>query len=110
MALKSVTCLNRGATVAFQSNFYDYNNNLVQPASAFVNVDYPNPDGSRSEIDIPMTPGSSVPLVPWLALWDTRGAGPGTVYYSVHTGSPSPVAVGDGFFEMTANAANLVSF
>lgn len=107
--ISSFQSFNRGATLRFASFFYDLDGNIAQPSAAFVSVEYPNPDGTRTEVQIPMTaPG--LPTSRWTALWDTRGLGPGTVSWSVHSAGPPAVAVEDGTLLLTANAANLQTF
>lgn len=106
--LPSQTCLFRGGTAYWKTNFYDIDGSLVQPASAVISVDYPNTDGSRGQQTINMSSGSST--TPWTAQLDTRNMGVGPVYWSIHTNTPIPVAVEDGMFDLTANPANLVTF
>ena len=84
------------------------NSNLIEPDFAYINIDYPNPDGSRSQTNIPMIAGNLI--IPWTAYWDTRGIGVGTVFWSIHTSGPIPVCVEDGNFVLTANAANEQTF
>jgi hypothetical protein len=99
----------RGATVQFATNFYDVNNNLVQPDSATVNI---KPSLSSAAIPIPMLPPFGTETR-WTALWDTRNiAAPQAIYWSIHTGTgdPAPVVAEDGNFMLAANPANLVTF
>lgn len=99
----------RGTTVQFSTNFYDINNNLVQPDSATINI---LPAGDNDQTSIAMTPpaaGSSQ----WTALLDTRNmSAPQAIYWSIHTGTddPIPVVAEDGNFLLVANPANLVTF
>jgi hypothetical protein len=108
-SLISQTSLNRGATILFNTTFYDPYGNIIQPVSAFVNIDYPNPDGSRAQVTLTMG-ASFPPAVNWTAEWDSRGAGTGTVFWSIHTNPSVPIAVEDGQFQLTANQANLTTF
>lgn len=105
--LVSQTEVSRGATVLFNTTFYDAFGVLIVPSTAFVNIDYPNPDGSRSQTEIQM--GNAPPANNFTALWDTRGVGVGTVNWSIHS-APTPAAVEDGSFLLTANTANLQTF
>ncbi len=112
MALSSTQVVFRGTTVGFFTNFFDVNNNLVQPDSATINFVYATTQAPNQSAEVPMTPPSG-PETRWTALWDTRGlAAPQIVYWSIHTGTadPIPVAVEDGSFQLAANAANLPTF
>ena len=100
--------IRRGATAQFATNFYDFDQKLVQPGSAFVNVDYPDSTDNRVQIDLAMAPGST--SQPWTAKLDTRGMGLGMVYWSVHTSLPLPCAVAEGQFMLIGNPANLATF
>lgn len=107
--LVSQTNIVRGATVLFNTTFYDAFKNVNIPTSAFVQVDFPNPDGSRGSMQLPMTnpnPGQTN----FTAYMDTRNMGTGPVNWSIHSATPVPVAVEDGTFVLTANPANLVTF
>lgn len=101
----------RGTTVAFSTTFFDVNNAVVQPQSAVVNLVYLDPDGTTTHtVFINMT-APTPPAANWTALWDSRGAGPGTVAVSIHSVNMGiPVSVEDLEFTLTANAANLVTF
>lgn len=99
----------RGATVRFQTTFYDFDMNVVQPAAATVNITYTNPDGTDGNASIAMTPPTA-PAVAWTALWDTRDIGPGEASWSIHSDPGIPFAVEDGTIVFRANAANLVTF
>lgn len=97
----------RGTTIPFATTFYDQFGAVIQPAAAVVEIDYPDASGAPQTIQVAMAPGVGVT---WAALWDSRGAGPGSVSWSIHTAAPIPVSVEDGFFILTANPANLVTF
>jgi hypothetical protein len=99
----------RGATVQFATNFYDVNNNLIQPDSATINIVLAS---GGNPITLAMVPPSGS-VTTWTALWDTRNiTTPGIVYWSIHTGTgdPIPVTAEDGQFQLSANPANLASF
>lgn len=100
----------RGATIRFSTTFYDYDGVVTQPPGAYVNIEYPLPDGTTDTDLVAMTAPNS-PSVAWTAEWDTRNAGVGSVEYSIHsTGSVIPYAVEDGEFILSANPANLLTF
>jgi hypothetical protein len=92
----------RGSTIEWQTIFYDAYGNIVQPNGATLSIAYPN-----GTIEIAMSPGPS-PI--WVAQWDSRGATPGQVAWSIHSNSPVPSSVEDGAFVLSANAANLTTF
>jgi hypothetical protein len=99
--------INRGGTVTFSTTFYDPLGNITQPQSAVVNIIYPTPTGTTADVEIQMT-GPTAPAVAWTAEWDSRPAGAGTVYWSIHSGGTSPpYAVEDGQLLLTANPANM---
>ncbi len=100
----------RGGTVYWTTTFYNPQGDVVQPSSATINVDAPAPDGSRTQQSIAMTAPTDPDVVTWNAFLDTRGMGTGPVFWSIHTPTPIPVSVEDGTFNLTANAANLVTF
>lgn len=99
----------RGATLRFATQFYDYDCVEVQPASAEVVINYATADNPVNQVTIAMTP-PTVDQVKWTAQWDSRGALPGTVFWSIHSDPPTPVSVEDGSFALKANAANQLSF
>lgn len=98
----------RGATIPFTTTFYDANGNVVTPSDAQVNIAFTNASGVATSALIAMAPAGSGPQ--WTAQWDSRGAAPGIVYYSVETPGSPPVSVEDGQFTLEANAANQVTF
>jgi len=99
----------RGATVQFKTTFYDIDGEISQPFGAVINITYPDVDGEQQTVEVDME--SVVGETYWIALWDTRDVGPGTVFFSIHTtGDEIPFAVEDGRFNVVANAANLPSF
>lgn len=100
--------LSRGATVQFTSTFYDAFNNIANPAAAQVNIAFTNSSGSATTTLIAMAQNG--PSGSWTAQWDSRGASPGIVYYSVETPGSPPVSVEDGQFTLEANAANRPTF
>lgn len=111
MPLISQTTITRGATAYWQTNFYDENNVLRQPASATISVSYQDVNGNPLQTTVAMTVGSSgPPIIPWTAELDTRNMGPGPVNWSIYTPGAIPVSVEDGSFVLTANVANQVSF
>lgn len=100
----------RGATIKFTTTFFDVGGIVVQPDSATINIVYATPNNPAAVATVPMAPDISPT---WSALWDTRGAvAPQLVTWSIHTGSsdPIPVSVEDGQFNLSANAANLITF
>jgi hypothetical protein len=108
MNLRSLTTITRGTTAYWQTNFYDPNNNLVQPSSANINVVYQDINGNPTTTSVAMTLGVS--SAPWTAELDTRNIGTGPVYWSIFTPGPIPVSVEDGVFDLVANPANQLSF
>lgn len=110
MPLFQQTTIARGTTVVFLSQFFDEDGNLINPTSAVVNVEYNGCNGVQQQIPMvaPGTPGGDP--VYWSAQWDSRGADPGVVYWSIHSGQPGPYSVEDGQFTLTANKANLLTF
>lgn len=113
MALFRAQIFFRGSTIIFLVTFTDQNNLVIQPPSASVSVIFDTSAGAQqgnAQINMlpPGSPGGDP--VQWFAAWDSRGALPGTVYWSIHSGVPTPVIVQDGQFNLTANPANLVSF
>ena len=104
----STTIITRGATIQFSTNFYDVNNNLIQPDNATINI---VPSMTQQAQSLPMAPPSGS-VTTWTALWDSRNIPAGVVYWSIHTGvsDPVPVVAEDGMFTLTANPANLPTF
>ena len=103
----NVPRIRRGATVVFESTFYDQNRNEASPSSAVVSISYPNPamDGTRTTVDVDMSaPGGGNAY--WSADWNSNVAGTGTVYFSVQGTTGSDSSVEDGQFVLTANPAN----
>lgn len=110
MTLSTTQVVTRGTSVQFTTTFYDVNGNVAQPATATINIVYPGPtDGSPQSVQVAMTP-PTMGAVTWIAIWDTRNAGVGSVAWSIHGDPGPPFAVEDGNFTLTANAANLVTF
>lgn len=108
--LSSTTYIARGTTVNFSTTFRDADCNVVQPASATINIVYadaanPGPDTVSIAMVAPVAPSTA-----WTAQWDTRGAGVGAVSFSVHSDPGPPYAVEDGSFVLTGNPANLLTF
>ena len=99
----------RGGTVQWFTNFYDGNDEIVQPAAATIVINYPVPGGVPSVTEVAMTPPGGAETR-WSAQWDSRGAGTGIVYWSIHSTPGPPFGVEDGSFEFQANPANLVTF
>ncbi len=109
MSLQSTKTKFRGGTVFWETTFYDEDDVIVQPVAAFININYPNPDGSRASQTIQMTPPSlSEPY--WTVSVETRNMGTGPFDWSIHSQGPTFVGVEDGSFVLTANPANLVNF
>src|SRR6266849_1862159 len=89
----------RGGTVLLVSTFYDAFNSVAQPLSAQVNVAFTSSSGAASTTLIAMVPpGGTLPggvlnssATAWAALWDSRNAAPGMVYWSVETPGSPPV-------------------
>ncbi len=109
MPLQAQKSLYRGGTAYWETTFYDINGQVAQPQNAFINLNFPNPDGSRGTEEFAMTP-PALGVVFWTVFIDTRDMGIGPVNWSIHTGGAIPVAVEDGSFQLTANTANLVDF
>jgi len=102
-------CIYRGTTAQFSTTFYDAQGNVVQPDAAELHIVYVDANDLEQEVTIEMTPPNTG--VVWTAQWDSRGASPGLVSWSIHTVEDSiPYGVEDGAFELTANNANLVTF
>lgn len=104
----TVTTVRRGATPQFSTNFYDFNDDLIQPQAAVVNVIYPTLAGPMAQMPVNMTAGSG--SEPWTAQLDTRGMGLGPVYWSIHSVPPIPASVEEGQFLLVGNPANLPTF
>jgi len=98
----------RGGSVFFSVTFYDENNVVQQPASAFVNITYPDSTGNRQTLQFALTQ-PVFPNVAWTGFLDTKNMGSGPVDWSIHS-SGFPDAVKDGTFVLTANSANLATF
>src|SRR5258706_11351000 len=99
----------RGATLRFATQFYDYDGVEVQPAAADVVIVYSTPSAGPQTVTVPMTPPSGAQLK-WTATWDSRGATPGSVQWSIHSDPPTPVSVEDGLLTLKANAATPLTF
>jgi hypothetical protein len=110
MPLVSAKTIFRGSTALFVTTFNDIFGVPVdpQPTAAFVEINYPGLSNNRLTVEVPMIPGDV--RTPWMAYWDSRGSGVGTVWWSIHTPTPIPCAVDDGSFQLSANPANLVTF
>jgi hypothetical protein len=100
--------LARGGTVQFAATFYDANGNVTVPPSAQVNIAFTASSGSPTSVLIAMA--QAFGGQPFIAQWDSRGAAPGIVCWSVETPGSPPVSVEDGQFTLEANAANQVTF
>lgn len=109
----TTVCLVRGQTAYWTTTFYDQNGNVTQPGSATINVVYPDAQGAGTggtdTTSISMV-APTPPAVTWTAQLDTRGFGPGSVAWSIHSDPGPPYAVEDGSFTLTANPANLLTF
>lgn len=99
----------RGSTVQWFTNFYDGDDEIIQPLGAVVVISYPIPANATSLVEIAMTAPSGAETR-WTAQWDSRGAATGIVYWSIHSTPGPPFAVEDGSFEFQANPANMVTF
>ena len=111
MALFKTVIYYRGTTIIFLTTFTDQNGNTIQPSSGQVSVNFNTPGGQQTTLINMLPPGSpGGDPVQWYAAWDSRGANPGTVYWSVHSGVPTPVVVADGQFQLNANPSNLITF
>lgn len=99
----------RGATLVWKVTFFDAFGRSQSPSSAQVVISYVrDSDKTTQQAIVPMSntgPGGS-----WVAQWDSRGASPGVVYWSVETPGTPPVSVEDGQLTLEANAANQVTF
>jgi len=101
----------RGTTVQWSTTFYDLNKNIVQPTGAAIHLQYLDADGNIETATVEMTGPLSPGDVQWTALWDSRGAYPSRVSWSIHTeGGAVPYGVEDGAFDLLANNANLETF
>jgi hypothetical protein len=111
MALFKTIIFYRGSTIIFLTTFTDQNGNVIQPPSGQVSVNFSSPSGQQTAVINMLPPGSfGGDPTQWYAAWDSRGANPGQVNWSVHSGVPTPVVVADGWFQLNANPANLISF
>lgn len=111
MALFKTIVFYRGTTIIFLTTFTDQNGNVIQPPSAAVSVSFSSPTGVQQQTIAMLPPGSpGGDSKQWYASWDSRGANPGVVSYSIHSGTPTPVVVADGTFQLNANPANLIQF
>jgi hypothetical protein len=111
----------RGTTISWAYSFYDLFGNVEQPiGTPQIRISFPLAGGATGSVSVLMIPPGGViagSLVntsanAWVATWDSRGAAPGTVYWSIESvplASP-PVAVLDGSFVLTANQANVPTF
>lgn len=99
----------RGATVVFETTFFDYKDLINLPTQAFVEITFPDVNGNPQTMQIQML-NPTAPDTLYLAELDTRNMGTGPVYWSIHSAAPVPVAVEDGSFVLTANPANLTTF
>lgn len=100
----------RGATAYFTTTFYDPYGNVVQPSGATLNLVYFNLQGQETSITVNYSP-PAVGSVAWVAQWDSRNAGPGSVFGSAHSiAGGVPFSVEDFNFILSANAANLPTF
>lgn len=97
----------RGATIQFSSTFFDADGNVANPSSAQVNIAFVTNSGVPTSILVAMAQAAGGA---WIAQWDSRSAGPGTVSWSVETPGSAPVSVEDGQFMLTANPANQATF
>jgi hypothetical protein len=110
MLTPGVTALPRGATIFFATTFTDQNGNVFQPPGAVANIIYIDGNtGLQDTASVTLT-APTPPATVWNWRWDSRGAGPGPVEVSIHTTGGPPSAVQDFAFQLTANAANLVTF
>lgn len=109
LGISTSRTLFRGSTVRFKTTFYDFDGvTVVQPASALVRI---KKNADTVILEIAMTPPVNPAADPaWTAEWDTRGVAPGPVFWSIHTSGPPAVAVEDGNFTLSANAANALTF
>lgn len=108
MALFQTDIFFRGTTIIFLVTFKDQNGNVVQPPGGQVSITPPG--GSVQTYPLIPPGGAGGDPVQWLGSWDSRGSNPGKVYWSIHSATPLPVTVADGFFQLNANQANLISF
>ena len=109
----------RGDTIPFTTTFYSVFNSVAQPVGTpQVVISYPLAAGGIGSVTLPMTaPGGTMSsgiintnASAWMALWDSRNAGPGIVSWSIETPGSPPVSVEDGQFTLVANAANRPTF
>jgi hypothetical protein len=112
MALFKTNIFYRGSTIIFLTTFTDQNGNVVHPASAAVSVNFNTPQGQQSATIVMLPPGSvGGDPTQWYGSWDSRGANPGMVSWSIHSGDPTiPYVVADGTFQLNANPSNLITF
>ena len=104
------TIVFRGATAFFTTTFFDQNQNVVQPSGGLITLEYITSQGQQTNATVTLTPPTP-PNITWIGEWDSRGAGPGPVFGSVHSVSGGiPYAVTDFNFILSANSANLVTF
>lgn len=102
-----MTSIVRGNTIRLAFTFTDGEGDPYTPSGAFVELDFPGPGTTRQQESIDLEDGGDGS---WIADWDSSAAArAGKVNYTVYSNSPNPKIAQDGFFSLTANAANTVA-
>ncbi len=97
-----VTYIVHGNVVEFAVDFLDADDIPVEPDTAFVTVNFLIGEARVNEtVELELDESDGL----WRGNWPTDGADPGRVYWSAQ--SVNPNSAKDGFFDLTANLANL---
>lgn len=99
----------RGTTWLILKSFFNYNGDSITPSSAQVSISFQSPNGPAQAI-IALSPPGTIDKTQWAAYWDSRGALPGKVYYSISATFTGFNQVCDGYFQLNANPANIATF
>lgn len=99
--ISGLTSIDLGSTVEISTTFSPGN-----PPGAVVNLAYFQ-QGNLVQTLVTM---SNIGGFTWQGQWDSRGADPGVVSFSVHTTGPTPVVVNNGQFLLASNNATLETF
>jgi hypothetical protein len=97
-----VKTIDRGNEIEFTVQFLNRESLPVAPVGASLTINYLDPDGTRTDAVIPLTPqvGDT-----WYAVWDSQQAQPARTYWTVR--SENPDSAEDGYFELAGNLANI---
>jgi hypothetical protein len=93
----------RGATVRIRVQFLDADDDIVNPGTAELHINYPISAMARGDREVTMTLVNDY----WTYEWDSSESEPGIVQGYAHTpeGSP-PVSAINFRFQLLSNAAN----